>query len=159
MSGGVWVASYVLLWLAVVALSLAVVALLRQVGVLHARLRPLGAHMAGEGPPAGAPAPRSDRLDYGAATLTLLAFTSPRCDVCRTLVPSLPYLERDYADSVRIVVLDHGPATAELFSAFNVHSTPYFVTVGTDGVVRGGGVANSLEQVEVLVEESLGTAA
>ena len=159
MSGGVWVVSYVLLWIAVVALSLAVVALLRQVGVLHARLRPLGAHMAGEGPPAGAPAPRSDRLDYSAAALTLLAFTSPRCDVCRSLVPSLPYLERDYADDVRVVVLDHGPATAELFSAFNVHSTPYFVTVGPDGVVRGGGVANSLEQVEVLVEESIAPAA
>lgn len=159
MNGGVWVASYVLLWLAVLGLSLAVVALLRQVGVLHARLRPLGAHMAGEGPAAGAPAPPSDRLDYAAASLTLLAFTSPRCDVCRTLVPSLSYLERDYADAVRVVVLDHGPATAELFSAFNVHSTPYFVTVGRDGMVRGGGVANSLEQVEVLVEESLAAAA
>lgn len=158
MRGGVWVASYVLLWLAVLGLSLAVVALLRQVGVLHARLRPLGAHAAGEGPIAGAPAPRSDRLDYAPASLTLIAFTSPRCDVCRALVPSLSYFERDYADAVRVVVLDHGPATAELFSAFNVHSTPYFVTVGRDGVVRGGGVANSLEQVEVLVEESLAAA-
>lgn len=159
MNGGVWVVSYVLLWLAVIALSFAVVALLRQVGVLHARLRPLGAHMAGEGPPAGAPAPRSDRLDYADAPLTLLAFTSPRCDVCRSLVPSLSYLERDYADDLNVVVLDHGPSTAELFSAFNVHSTPYFVTVGPDGVVRAGGVANSLEQVEVLVEESLAPAA
>jgi methylamine dehydrogenase accessory protein MauD len=158
-SGGVWVASYVLLWLAVVVLALAVVALLRQVGVLHARLRPLGAHMAGEGPPSGAPAPRSDRLDYSVAALTLLAFTSPRCEVCRSLVPSLSYLERDYAADVQVVVLDHGPATAELFSAFNVHSTPYFVAVGPDGLVRGGGVANSLEQVEVLVEESLASAA
>lgn len=159
MTGGVWVASYVLLWLAVLGLSLAVVALLRQVGVLHARLRPLGAHMAGEGPPVGTPAPRSEGLDYGAASLTLLAFTSPRCDVCRSLVPSLSYLERDYATDVRVVVLDHGPTTAELFSAFNVHSTPYFVTVGPDGVVRGGGVANSLEQVEVLLEESIASAA
>ena len=159
MSGGVWVASYVLLWLAVIGLSLAVIALLRQVGVLHARLRPLGAHGAGEGPPAGAPAPRSDRLDYAAASMTLLAFTSPRCDVCRSLIPSLPYLERDYAADVKVVVLDHGPATADLFSAFNVHSTPYFVTVGADGVVRGGGVANSLEQVEVLLEESIASAA
>ena len=158
MSGSVWVASYVLLWLAVVALSLAVVALLRQVGVLHARLRPLGAHVAGEGPAVGAPAPRSDDVDYAASSLTVLAFTSPRCDVCRSLIPSLPYLERDYADDVRVVVLDHGPATAALFSAFNVHSTPYFVTVGPDGLVRGGGVANSLEQVEVLVEESLAAA-
>jgi thiol-disulfide isomerase/thioredoxin len=158
-TGGVWVVSYVLLWLAVLGLSFAVVALLRQVGVLHARLRPLGTNMAGEGPVAGTPAPRSERIDYADAPLTLLAFTSERCDVCRSLVPSLPYLERDYANDVRLVVLDHGPGTAEMFSAFNVHSTPYFVTVDRAGVVQGGGVANSLEQVEVLVEESLAATA
>ena len=158
MSGGVWVASYVVLWLAVIGLSFTVVALLRQLGVLHARLRPLGVHAANEGPVVGAAAPPSARLDYGAARLTLLAFTSERCDVCRSLVPSLPFLRRDYAADVAVVVLDHGPATAELFSAFNVSSTPYFVAVDTEGVVRGGGVANSLEQVEVLLEESLAAA-
>jgi thiol-disulfide isomerase/thioredoxin len=158
MSGGVWVASYVVLWLAVIGLSLLAVALLRQLGVLHARLRPLGVHGANQGPTVGAPAPPSTRLDYGGAPLTLVAFTSDRCDVCRSLVPSLPYLQRDYADAVRLVVLDHGPGTAELFSAFNVSATPYFVAVDRDGVVRGGGVANSLEQVEVLVEESLAAA-
>lgn len=159
MRGSVWVASYVLLWVAVVGLSFAVIALLRQVGVLHARLRPLGVHAANEGPQRGELAPRSERLDYGAAVLTLVAFTSERCQVCRSLVPSLPFLQRDYDDELRLVVLDHGPATAELFSAFNVTSTPYFVAVDRDGVVRGGGVANSLEQVEVLVEESLVAAA
>jgi hypothetical protein len=50
MSGSLWVTSYVLLWVAVLGLSFAVVALLRQVGVLHARLHPLGVHFAGEGP-------------------------------------------------------------------------------------------------------------
>lgn len=158
MSGGVWIASYVLLWLAVIGLSFTVVALLRQLGVLHARLRPLGVHGANQGPAVGAPAPPSARLDYGAAPLTLVAFTSERCDVCRSLVPSLPFLRRDYVDSLNLVVLDHGPGTAELFSAFNVGSTPYFVAVDREGVVRGGGVANSLEQVEVLVEECLAAA-
>ena len=78
--------------------------------------------------------------------------------MCRSLVPSLPFLQRDYADEVGLVVLDHGPSTAELFSAFNVASTPYFVAVDRDGIVRGGGVANSLEQVEVLLEDSLAAA-
>lgn len=158
MNGGVWVASYVVLWLAVIGLSFTVVALLRQLGVLHARLRPLGVHAANEGPAVGAVAPSSSRLDYGAARLTLLAFTSERCDVCRSLVPSLLFLRRDYAADVNVVVLDHGPSTAELFSAFNVSSTPYFVAVDAEGMVRGGGVANSLEQVEVLLEESLAAA-
>lgn len=158
MTGGVWIASYVVLWLAVVGLSLTVVALLRQLGVLHARLRPLGVHGANQGPAVGAVAPPSSTLDYGAAPLTLVAFTSERCEVCRSLVPSLPFLQRDYAATVNLVVLDHGPGTAALFTAFNVSSTPYFVAVDRAGVVRGGGVANSLEQVEVLVEESLAAA-
>lgn len=155
MSGGVWVASYVLLWLTVLGLSVTVVALLRQLGVLHARLRPLGVHAASEGPVVGSVAPPAPDVDYGGAPLTLFAFTSERCEVCRALVPSLPFLRRDYAADVHVVVLDHGPATVPLFTAFNVRSTPYFVAVDGDGIVRGGGVANSLEQVEVLVEESL----
>jgi hypothetical protein len=158
MRGGVWTASYVLLWLTVLALSVTVVALLRQLGVLHARLRPLGVHAGREGPQLGAVAPAAPELDYDVAPLTLLAFTSERCQVCRSLVPSLPFLRRDYAADVNVVVFDHGPSTASLFTAFNVHSTPYFVTVDRDGLVRGGGVANSLEQVEVLLEDSLAAA-
>ena len=57
MSGGLWVTSYVLVWITVLGLSVMVVALLRQVGVLHTRLRPLGVHFAGEGPERLAPAP------------------------------------------------------------------------------------------------------
>ena len=158
MRGSVWVASYVLLWVTVLGLSVTVVALLRQLGVLHARLRPLGVHAGSEGPSVGAVAPVGPDFDYGKAPLTLVAFTSERCQVCRSLVPSLPFLRRDYGADVNLVVLDHGPGTAGLFTAFNVHSTPYFVAVGGDGIVRGGGVANSLEQVEVLLEESLAAA-
>lgn len=158
MNGGVWMASYVLLWLTMLGLSVTVVALLRQLGVLHARLRPLGVHAAAEGPPVGSVAPVAPDVDYRGAPLTLFAFTSERCQVCRSLVPSLSSLRREYAADVHVVVLDHGPATAPLFTAFNVRSTPYFVAVDGDGIVRGGGVANSLEQVEVLLEDSLAAA-
>ena len=47
MTGDVWIVSYVLLWLAVLGLSVMVVALLRQVGVLHTRLRPFGRALRG----------------------------------------------------------------------------------------------------------------
>lgn len=147
-------ASYVMLWVAVVVLALAVVALLRQVGVLHARLRPLGAHFAGEGPERGAPAPGGSVYAYGDAALTLLAFTSPTCEICAGLAPGLRALRRQYAD-VALHEIDHGPSTAGVFEAFGVRSTPYFVTVDRSGVVQARGVANTLEQIEVLVEESL----
>ena len=154
MTGGVWVASYVAPWLAVVVLGLAVVALLRQVGVLHARLRPVGVHFAGEGPKRLAPAPADEVFDYGAAELNVVAFTSPTCTVCAELRPGLAALEAQYAD-VAVHLVDHSPVTAPTFAAFNVTSTPYVVGVGRDGVVRARGVANTLEQVELMVEEAL----
>lgn len=153
MSGGVWVASYVLLWVAVVVLGLAVVALLRQVGVLHARLQPMGVHFAGEGPELDRPAPAAGPFPYD-APLTLVAFTSPTCEVCARLRPSLDSLDRQYAD-VRLVEVEQRPDTLATFRAFNVSNTPYFVAVDADGIVRGRGVANSLEQLEELVEEAL----
>ena len=80
MHGSVWVASYVVLWLAVLVLGVAVVALLRQLGVLHARLAPMGTHFAGEGPDLDSHAPAVG-LAYDRAALTVLAFTSPTCTV------------------------------------------------------------------------------
>jgi thiol-disulfide isomerase/thioredoxin len=153
----VWVVSYVLLWLAVLGLSVMVVALLRQVGVLHTRLRPLGVHFAGEGPERLVPAPPLPDIDYADHTMTLVAFSSPTCDVCRSLLPSLRAIDRQYRD-VALVEVELGSVSQPVFSAFNVRSTPYFVTVDRHGMVQGRGVANSLEQVEVLVEEGLANA-
>jgi hypothetical protein len=156
-TGGVWIVSYVLLWLAVLGLSVMVVALLRQVGVLHTRLRPLGVHFAGEGPERLAPAPPVPGVDFTAHAITVLAFTSPTCEVCGELLPSLRALERQYA-GLELVQLELGERWAPVFTAFGVRSTPYVVTVDRHGVVQGRGVANSLEQVEVLVEEGLASA-
>ena len=158
MSGGLWVTSYVLLWVAVLGLSFAVVALLRQVGVLHARLHPLGVHFGGEGPELGAMAAPVDGLPYDDADITLLAFTSPTCEVCAELRPSLAAVARDYND-VQLHVIDLAEATRPTFDSFNVRSTPYLVAVDRGGAVRGRGIANSLEQVEELLEEALAAAA
>lgn len=152
MRGSVWVASYVVLWVAVLVLSVAVVALLRQIGVLHARLHPLGANFAGEGPALASTAPSVLELDYGAAALTLLAFTSPGCEVCTVLKPSFDALRRGYPEiQIREVELEAARAT---FDAFNVRSTPYAVVVDASGIVRGRGVVNSLEQIEELLDEA-----
>lgn len=150
MRGSVWVASYVVLWLTVLALVVAVVALLRQIGVLHARLHPLGAHFGGEGPALESEAPPVDGHDYATAGVTLLAFTSPTCEVCKVLAPSLDALRRDYRD-VHVHTVDLGSARS-VFDAFQVRSTPYVVAVDRTGVVRGRGVVNSLEQIEEVLE-------
>jgi methylamine dehydrogenase accessory protein MauD len=158
MTGGLWITSYVLLWIAVLSLSFAVVALLRQVGVLHARLHPLGVHFAGEGPDLGAVAAPVDGLDYRASDVTLLAFTSPTCEVCAELRPSLAAVQREYHD-VQLRVLDLDDHTRPSFDAFNVRSTPYVIAIDRTGTVRVRGVANSLEQVEEVLAEALETPA
>lgn len=148
---GPWVVAFVLLWVLTVLLAVTVVALLRQVGVLHQRLAPMGTHFAGEGPGLDAKAPEVG-IDWTTSALTVLLFTSSTCTLCRELKPSLDAFRRQYREiRVRTVDLDDD---AGVFDAMAVRSTPYVVTVDGSGVVRGRGVANSLEQIEELVRES-----
>lgn len=148
---GSWRVAFVVLWVLVALLAVAVVALLRQIGVLHQRLAPMGTHFASEGPELDAPAP-SVGIDWSSSTLTVLLFTSPTCVLCRELKPSLDAFRRQYRElRVQTVDLDsEGP----VFDAMAVRSTPYVVAVDRGGVVRGRGVANSLEQIEELVREA-----
>ena len=149
---GIWLVSYTVLWVLVALLAFAVVALLRQIGVLHARLAPMGTHFAGEGLDIGVVAPNLG-FDYGRSVLTLIAFTSPSCQICAALKPSLVALRREYPEVVlELVDASESPAT---FDAFKVRSTPYVMTIDRAGRVVGRGVANTLEQIEQLVGESL----
>jgi hypothetical protein len=146
---GVWVVSYVALWVAVIVLGVAVVVLLREVGVLHSRLAPMGANPAGQGPAVGEPAPLASPAGYG-APMTLVAFTSPSCTACEVLRPALATVTRQYRE-VAVVEVSLGPETTPVFRAFNVADTPYVVAVDGEGIARGTGVVNTLEQVEELL--------
>lgn len=57
------VVSNIVLWLVVLALLLAVVALARQVGILYERIAPMGALMMDTGPKVGDAVPAVDLLD------------------------------------------------------------------------------------------------
>ena len=154
MRGTAFTVSYVALWGLVGVLAFAVVVLLRQIGVLHARLTPMGTHFGGEGPPLEAPAPPVPGLLFDGAPLTLMSFSSPTCVLCQQLRPSLDALRRQYRE-IHVECIDLASASGDAtFAAYGVRSTPYFVTVDRDGIVRGRGIANSLEQLEELVRES-----
>lgn len=153
MTGGLWIASYVLLWVAVLVLGLTVVALLRQVGVLHTRIAPMGVHFAGEGPEKDEPAPDAGHFDYRHSDITLVAFTSPTCELCAKLEPGLRRLEHGYAELALRTVSSEDEQTT--FSRFNVRSTPYLVAIDRDGIVRSRGVANTLDQAEEMLAEVL----
>ncbi|HZA19975.1 MAG TPA: methylamine dehydrogenase accessory protein MauD [Actinomycetota bacterium] len=173
---GWWVASYVMLWFLVIALSVIVVALARQVGTLHLRLGPRGAlEMDDEGPPIGeAPVPletpdekgREVRIG-GPGTGQLLLFVSPNCMVCDQVLPALravasatdlePYVLTDaVADDVQTLIAKSPGApivsSPEAARLYEVPGTPYAVVLDELGVVRAKGTVNNLEQVEGLVD-------
>src|SRR5260370_41525185 len=86
------------LWGVVTILALTVLALARQIGVLHERVAPAGALLNGAGPGVGEPSPRLEvhalarnavtvggRLAAGRALLML--FVSHTSPICKKLIP------------------------------------------------------------------------
>ena len=174
---GWWAASYIVLWLLVVALTVVVVALARQIGTLHLRLGPRGAlEMDDEGPALGAaPDPfRGKAIDGrevtigGSGEAQLLMFASPGCMVCEQVLPSIPVVarsgamkpyvltdvddfetERAFAPKRLEAAIVSAPALAQ---AYGVPGTPYVVVLDAQGLVRAKGTVNNLEQMEGLVD-------
>ena len=152
---GWWAAAFVVQWILLAVLAIAVVALARQIGVLHLRLAPLGAlEVDDEGPPLGeAPEERVARSREGANVLVggpgprrLVAFVSPTCPICEQVLPSLPASASAGGLALQ-VVSDPG-----LETAYRVPGVPFVVVLDELGIVRSKGTVNSLEQVEGLVD-------
>ena len=84
-------------------MTLVVIALSRQIGILHTRLAPAGALMNTAGPEVGTAAPRLSVSDLRGDTVTLggpasqallLLFISPTCPMCKELIPVALSLSR-----------------------------------------------------------------
>ena len=91
--------SNVILWVLVVVLALIVLALARQVGILHERVAPAGALMPTSGPRVGELTKAMNLTDLGGNEViiggenpqgeaTFVLFISPTCPVCKSLVPT-----------------------------------------------------------------------
>ena len=174
---GWWAASYVVLWLLVVALSVVVVALARQIGTLHLRLDPRGAlEIDDEGPALGEAVPPLQTTDIngrevvvgGPGKAQLLLFVSPGCRLCDQVLPSLRVIA-DQGRLTPLVIADSDPgetalhygsrrpnlpvvASQEAAQAYGVPGTPYVVVLDDLGVATAKGTVNNLEQMEGLVE-------
>ncbi len=93
--------SVVLLWVIVIGLITVVIALARQIGILHERIAPAGALSTGGGPKVGDAAPAlavkdlagevhhlgPSEVSLADAKSQLIFFLSPSCPVCKTLLP------------------------------------------------------------------------
>lgn len=176
------IVSNVLLWLLLGMLSLLVLALVRQLGVLHERISPVGALMLRQGLKVGEPAPAmtaagldDQPVSIGGASAagrsTLVMFVSPTCPVCKTLLPVLKssrLAERDWLDIVlasdgepdeqRRFVLAQGlqqfpyVISTELGLSFQVNRLPFAALLDEQGVLRARGIVNSREHLESLFE-------
>lgn len=176
------VVSNLLLWLLVIALAVLVLALMRQIGVLHERVAPAGALMLRGGPAVGEAAPVLEVEDWSGRThrvggadpegrSTLLYFVSPTCPICKTLLPVVDSVAAAEGASLRLLlasdgtreehetfVAEHGLAarpyllSTALGLAYQVAKLPYAVLLDASGVVRAAGLVNTREHVESLLE-------
>ncbi len=176
------------LWIAVLVLAAVVVALVRQIGVLHERLQPVGALALASAAQAGSAAPvvAAPDLDGRPHTVggpaadgrdTLLFFLSPSCPVCKALLPVLKTLGEAESRRLRVLLASDGPRgehqafasraglslpyllSTQLGVAYGVGKLPWAVLIDAAGVVRAHGLVNTREHLESLFEaQSLGVA-
>jgi methylamine dehydrogenase accessory protein MauD len=116
--------SQVALWLVVLALGATVLALARQIGVLHERVAPLGALLTDRAADVGDKAPRFEiadvagrkvRLGGGGGSGTrsqLLLFVSPDCPVCKKLLPVARSFARSERRQLDLVLVGDGDRDA-----------------------------------------------
>lgn len=155
--------------------SVAVIALIRQVGVLHLRLQPLGPLVSSEGPENGA------RLTFAGAPWqptsvsknvdrVVVGFFSPTCSLCGPMIPAFaavnssdvavflatdadPKRGREYLDG-KGIHLPIAAAESTALVANDVPGAPYAVALNLEGQILAGGAVNTLEQLELLIQES-----
>jgi methylamine dehydrogenase accessory protein MauD len=174
--------SVVVLWVVVLSLLAVVLALTRQLGVLHERIAPVGALMLNRGLAVGEPTPPIDVVDLSGASLrlgaprddgksTLLLFVSPTCPVCKSLLPIVKSSGKDERDWLNIILASDGNLdehrdyvrtnglsgipyvlSAPLGMTYQVSRLPFAALLDEAGILRARGLVNSREHLESLFE-------
>jgi methylamine dehydrogenase accessory protein MauD len=176
------VISQIALWVLLLVMAGLQLALLRQIGVIHERVAPMGALTLDKGPKEGEAAPIFDLLDLSKRHITiggesasgkssLLFFLSASCPVCKKMLPILKSAARTESRWLEIVLASDGePTEAERFvdaqglgefpyilsqelgMRYRVGKLPYAVLIDETGVVRAKGLINTREHLESLIQ-------
>ncbi len=178
----VLILSNLISWALILALAMTVLALARQIGVLHERIKPVGALSFAKVIKAGDTAPQFvlPSLNGGSITLgaqaqksTLLFFLSPTCPVCKTLLPLLKSVQQSEQSWLQLVLASDGTETEhqvfiqqqkldglpyllsrDVGIAYQIGKLPYAVLISREGRVTSHGLINNREHLESLFEAS-----
>jgi methylamine dehydrogenase accessory protein MauD len=175
------VISQIVLWIVVVILALTVLALVRQIGVLHERVAPLGALSTKNAVEVGQAAPQFDVIDLAGRPLhiggrspdgrsQLLLFVSPSCPMCKKLLPVARSFARSERRGVALLLMGDGdrPSHEALIAEHRLQDVPFAlapivginlgigklpqaVLIDPEGVIRSKGIVNSREHLESLL--------
>lgn len=175
----IFLASYIVLWVVVIALTIAIFALYHHFGQMYL-VSP--EHRAAQGPPlddwlkglevesiTGAPV----ILPLNSPSIVL--FMSTTCNICSGLRQELVRLVESRLDvSVSVIcggeekmvqawaegIADLVPVIADpggrIAARYNVDLLPFYTAVGADGIIRGKGLAGSYEALEFACQEAVG---
>ncbi len=176
------VISQIALWVLLLVMAALQLALLRQIGVIHERIAPMGALTLDKGPKEGESSPLFDLIDLrkrrvkiGGANASgkssLVFFLSPSCPVCKKMLPILKSSARTESNWLEILFASDGePAEHERFvnaqglgafpyilsqelgMTYRVGKLPYAVLIDETGVVRAKGLINTREHLESLIQ-------
>ncbi|EED35818.1 methylamine dehydrogenase accessory protein MauD [Luminiphilus syltensis NOR5-1B] len=174
-----WI-SHIILWLAVLGLGILVLALTRQIGLLHERIAPAGALTPTNGPKIGerVEAATYDTIDNQRVTIgdttratkQMLLFISPTCPVCKALVPVARAVARE--DNFDLIFASDGAdisahqayaqklgierypyvVSQPLGIGFAVSKLPFAVLIDDQGALAAKGLVNTREHLESLLE-------
>jgi methylamine dehydrogenase accessory protein MauD len=180
---GVWLASYVVLWVVVLLLAFLLAGALRQLGLLQLRLGDdPGALITDTGLERGAEAPDFTALGSESGELVslsdlpavprMLVFASPGCLSCRELIPGLNEVRKTRGDFDFLVVCRGDLESCQAFGRMNgleapmvvdttgqiekdylVTLTPFAYLIDHEGRVVIRGIANDWRQLESLLEQ------
>lgn len=105
-------------WVLLFAEAVVLFALVRQIGVLHARVAPRGSRDTGrDGPPVGSQPPQMELLTITGDSLWIgtetpkpatYLFVSLTCSLCQDVLRSVPALHQAYANQILVRVLVRG---------------------------------------------------
>lgn len=180
---GVWLASYIVLWVVVLLLAFLLAGALRQLGLLQLRLGDdPGALITDTGLERGSEAPDFAGLDSEsgevvrlselAAVPRMLVFASPGCLSCRELIPGLNEVRKTRGEFDFLVVCRGDLESCQAFGRMNrleapmvvdttgqiekdylVTLTPFAYLIDHEGRVVIRGIANDWRQLESLLEQ------